>query len=223
MTKKTLVISLVLAFTFTSQLFAQTEGVSINTDNSAPDPSAILDVSSSNKGVLIPRVALMSATQPISVEKAEGLLVYNDDPTNFPKGFYYWTGSYWNQFTTNGEMDFTLTGNTLSVNGNNVDLSKYIDNTEITNVGSGKVITDEERTKLNSVKDYALVTMQNDQTTGITIDAPVKFDKINGNLSLNGVGRVTLKANKTYKLSSNSHFIFNLQYNRYLKKKFSQR
>ena len=73
--------------------------VSVNTDNSDPDPAAMLDVKSTDKGVLIPRVALVSATDPISIIKPEGLLVWNTSTTgNYPEpGFYYWDGSDWVQ------------------------------------------------------------------------------------------------------------------------------
>jgi BclA C-terminal domain len=66
------------------------------------NPSAMLDVASSNKGVLIPRVAL-SSTADIStiVAPATSLLVYNTatvgiPPNNVSPGYYYWTGTKWN-------------------------------------------------------------------------------------------------------------------------------
>lgn len=64
------------------------QGVAINNDNSAPDASAMLDVKSSNKGVLIPR---MSGTEISGiVNPAHGLLVYRADS---PEGFYYNSGT----------------------------------------------------------------------------------------------------------------------------------
>lgn len=54
-----------------SALFSQ---VAINTDGSAPEPSAVLDVSSSSKGLLIPR---MTFTQLNAIQNpVEGLMVY---------------------------------------------------------------------------------------------------------------------------------------------------
>lgn len=65
-------------------------------------PSAMLDVASTEKGVLIPRVSLTS-TLDIStiVSPATSLLVYNTatvgiPPSNVSPGYYYWTGSNWN-------------------------------------------------------------------------------------------------------------------------------
>ncbi|MCD4734851.1 MAG: hypothetical protein K8R53_02285, partial [Bacteroidales bacterium] len=76
--------------------------VSVNTDNSDPDPAAMLDVKSTDKGVLIPRVALVSTTDPISITKPDGLLVWNTSTTgNYPEaGFYYWDGSDWKKIST---------------------------------------------------------------------------------------------------------------------------
>lgn len=80
-------------------LFAQNVG--INSTGNNPDASAGLDVSFSDKGVLIPRVALTSkdAAGPIT-SPATALLVYNTAtagtaPNNVNPGYYYWNGSSW--------------------------------------------------------------------------------------------------------------------------------
>jgi len=65
--------------------------LSINTDGSSPHPSAMLEIQSNDKGILIPRV---TNTSVISTP-AEGLLVYQ---TEAPKGFYYFDGSIWQPF-----------------------------------------------------------------------------------------------------------------------------
>lgn len=64
------------------------KGVAINTDNDHAHPSAILDIKSSNMGVLIPRIT--KANRPAS--PATGLLVYQIDNT---PGFYYYDGNGW--------------------------------------------------------------------------------------------------------------------------------
>jgi hypothetical protein len=75
--------------------------VGINTDNSQPDPSAVLDLKSTNKGLLPPRVSLtaINSTDPIT-SPAIGLLVYNTanagaPPNNVVPGYYYWNGTNW--------------------------------------------------------------------------------------------------------------------------------
>lgn len=75
--------------------FAQ---VGINT--TSPDASAVLDVSSTNKGILGPRISLTSATMQLgSAPNAAGLLIYNTGPTITP-GYYFWNGSEWRVFNT---------------------------------------------------------------------------------------------------------------------------
>jgi trimeric autotransporter adhesin len=70
-------------------LFAQSIG--INDDGSNPDPSAILDVKSTTKGLLIPR---MDKTQRNAIASpATGLLIYQNGPDS--TGFHYYNGISW--------------------------------------------------------------------------------------------------------------------------------
>jgi hypothetical protein len=58
--------------------------VGINNDNSLPDPSAMLDVKSTDKGVLVPRMTQAERdliNHPAS--PATGLLIFNTDENNF--------------------------------------------------------------------------------------------------------------------------------------------
>jgi polyhydroxybutyrate depolymerase len=74
--------------------FAQ---IGINSTNSAPAPSAMLDISSSNKGLLIPRVNLLSTTDNTTIANpALSLMVFNTN-SSLPEGtgFYAWDGSNW--------------------------------------------------------------------------------------------------------------------------------
>jgi len=73
------------------QTLAQTEGVSINNTGANPDPSAILDVQSTDKGMLIPR---MDSTQRKAISNpANGLLVFDIDTD----GFWFYDGNKWNE------------------------------------------------------------------------------------------------------------------------------
>jgi len=79
---------LVIAILFATNIFAQNVG--INDDGTTPDASAMLDVKSTSKGILIPR---MTVTQRIAISNpAEGLMVYQTDDV---KGFYFFDGSAW--------------------------------------------------------------------------------------------------------------------------------
>jgi hypothetical protein len=70
--KKNLVVLAVALLCF--QSMAQ---VGINTDNSAPDPSSILDLKSTTKGMLPPR---MTTNQRMDIANpTEGLIIYNTD------------------------------------------------------------------------------------------------------------------------------------------------
>lgn len=83
---KNLLIIILLTFAIL-QLNAQ---VSINTTGSDPNSSAMLDVQSTDKGMLIPR---MTETQRDAITSpAEGLMIYQTDGT---AGFYYWNGTAW--------------------------------------------------------------------------------------------------------------------------------
>jgi len=63
----------------------------------SPDPSAILEVQSTNQGVLVPRIQLVSESVSDPVENPViSLLVYNtNNSLSKGEGFYYWTGTRW--------------------------------------------------------------------------------------------------------------------------------
>ena len=68
----------------------------------APDASAKLDVSSTNKGFLPPRVTLTSGTDNSTIASpATGLLVYNTgNNAGLVAGYYYWNGTSWATIAT---------------------------------------------------------------------------------------------------------------------------
>jgi hypothetical protein len=68
----------------------------------SPDASAKLDVSSTNKGFLPPRVTLTSGTDNTTIPNpATGLLVYNTgNNSGLVAGYYYWNGSGWATIAT---------------------------------------------------------------------------------------------------------------------------
>lgn len=94
--------------------------VAINTDGSTPDNSAMLDVKSTSKGVLIPRITL--AQRNAISSPAAGLLIFQSDNT---PGYYYNSGSpsvpVWalvgnnagtfSQWTSNGSSIYYNNGN----------------------------------------------------------------------------------------------------------------
>jgi len=88
--------------------------VSINSTGAAPNSSAMLDITSTNKGILIPRVAdTTSVSSP-----AVGLLIYR---TTSPQGFFYFDGQKWQKIGVTGSSSSVnyvdLTTN-QTINGN---------------------------------------------------------------------------------------------------------
>ena len=112
---KTLPSLLAIALFVAMATFSQAQNVGINSTGDTPDPSAMLDVSSTTKGFLAPR---MTAAQRAAINSgtfATGLLVYQTDGT---VGFYYYNGSAWtfvgNGSVTSVSVDGGSTGLTLS-------------------------------------------------------------------------------------------------------------
>jgi hypothetical protein len=99
---------------FMMPCFAQ--NVAINEDGSLPDPHAMLDIKSSNKGLLIPRMSAASRTSIVAPPK--GLLVYDTDFN----AFLYSNGSW---VIISGDTNYTYswqklaTGNNWSLSGSN--------------------------------------------------------------------------------------------------------
>ncbi|MBP7239692.1 MAG: hypothetical protein KBA14_05670, partial [Saprospiraceae bacterium] len=84
----------------------EAQGIGISADESTPDSSAILDIQSNTKGVLVPRMT--TAQREFIITPATGLLVY-DTNTN---GFWYYDGTGWSNLTSTVASGWLLTGNT---------------------------------------------------------------------------------------------------------------
>jgi hypothetical protein len=69
---------------------ALAQGVGVNTSGSAPDNSAILDVSSTNQGLLLPRMT--TAQRNAIVAPAQSLLIFNTTTSCFE---YYFSGAWY--------------------------------------------------------------------------------------------------------------------------------
>ena len=93
------IILFLLAVTISKTIF--TQGVGVNESGAAADGSAILDVSSTTKGLLVPR---MTQTQRNAISSpATGLSVYQ---TDFNDGYYYYDGSRW-VYMSHNHLDYT--------------------------------------------------------------------------------------------------------------------
>ena len=93
-------LSLVVAATILSfTLFAQ---VKIGDNPNTINPNSLLEMESTNKGLLAPRVALndVNSVSPLTAPVPAGMIVYNGSGT-LPAGFYFWSGTKWLAVQTN--------------------------------------------------------------------------------------------------------------------------
>ncbi len=79
--------TIALTITLSLQLFAQTDNVGVGT--TSPDPSAVLDIQSADKGLRMP--SMTSAQRDAIVSPAAGLIIYNTTDSCFN----YYTGTDW--------------------------------------------------------------------------------------------------------------------------------
>ncbi len=88
---------------FLAMAFAGKAQVAINETGNAPNDNAILDISSTTKGLLIPRVTTTERTNMDANLAAteDGLTVYDTDT----KSFWYWNGTGWSTMGSNGTVD----------------------------------------------------------------------------------------------------------------------
>lgn len=113
---------LVLGILCSSLVYSQ--GVAINTDGSNADASSMLDIKSTNSGMLIPR---MTQAQRNSIgSPATSLLIYQTDNT---PGFYYYDGSVWTRLSIgsdsfdDADADPSNEFQNLSISGHDITLS----------------------------------------------------------------------------------------------------
>ena len=116
------VVTFLTLFLFAGiSVFAQ---VGIKSDNTPPDPSAMLDVQSSNKGMLIPRMT--SVLRSAISSPVNGLMVYQTDDVS---GVYYYNGTLWQRIgETDGSETKVTAGSNVTVTGNGTIASPYVIN-----------------------------------------------------------------------------------------------
>lgn len=90
------------------------QSLGINNTGAAGDASSILDLSSTSKGLLIPR---MNLTQRNAISSpATGLMIYQTDNT---PGFYFYDGSSWKRTATSDNATYTA-GTGISISSNTI-------------------------------------------------------------------------------------------------------
>lgn len=87
-------------------------------------PAGALDITSTNDGLLIPRIVLTATNVATVTTPTESELVYNTatsavGPNQVTPGFYYWNGTLWVRVGAGSSNDWALTGNSGTTPGTN--------------------------------------------------------------------------------------------------------
>jgi hypothetical protein len=181
-----------------SSLFAQT-GIGTTT----PNASAKLDVYSTNKGFLPPRVTLTGVSDATTIASpAEGLLVYNLGSVGLQAGYYYWNGANWATIAT-----ATSAGNGVTAT-NMVNLYGEAYSTAIGKIAhangysftvpvSGRFLFDFTSTGYANSADFTMTFKVRQGTTDIGTDAQISASNT-VHVEYNGKVEVNLQAGTTY-------------------------
>nr|WP_294937763.1 hypothetical protein [uncultured Flavobacterium sp.] len=92
-------------------LFPLAVSAQVGINTATPNASSMLDITATDKGLLIPRISIpdLNAAAPVT-SPVTSLLVYNTNATT-GVGFHYWDGSKWTPFS--GTSHWTKTGNDI--------------------------------------------------------------------------------------------------------------
>src|SRR5690554_5001677 len=160
-----------------------------------PDKSAVVDIVSTQRGLLIPRISIpdLDAAAPVN-NPATSLFVYNTNTTS-GEGFYYWDGAKWVRFVSgnteqtvvvaageNVKVDPNVVDNTttytVGVKGGTNDGQVLV--TKIDNSGPDPVTT----TEWVDPNDFVLDALAAGNAIGIALDVNGDIEiKFNGTLS----------------------------------------
>jgi hypothetical protein len=122
---------------------------------SSPNPSAMLEIHSANKGVLFPSVALDSQTDNITITSpSDGLIVWNNGQAGLVEtGFFYWNNAKWNMLSVEGNQINPVIPGGNGGNGWNDSATNSGTNAGAhTNLALGTNTYDDLIFKVNSVK-----------------------------------------------------------------------
>ena len=181
-------------------LLLSAQGVAVNADNSPPNNSAMLDVKSTTKGMLIPRMT--TAQRGLIGSPATGLLVFDNDTNSF----WFFNGTAWTELISGTDSDnqtLNLTGSTLSISGGN---SVTIPDGDITDVTAGTGLTGGGTTgnvTLNAVGTNGLTTNADDISLGGSLNQATTITQGNFDMNhdLTGTGNFNVQDNGTTQFS----------------------
>lgn len=99
-----IVVIFLITYFFSLKTNAQ-QNIGIGTSN--PHSSAVLDVRSTNKGLLLPRVSLINDSDVVTISSPlKSLIIYNTNTLLADgEGYYFWNGNKWNKLATRNNID----------------------------------------------------------------------------------------------------------------------
>ena len=142
MKKSVIIFIMLISLLMGNILKAQNVGIGASTFT--PDASAGLEIRYTNKGLLIPRVALTSTTDVTTIPSpANSLLVYNTGTGGLsPAGYYYWDGSQWVRLATGTGLNCSSTNYLIKSDGSSGICTDIIENNN-RNIGIGATPIDD--------------------------------------------------------------------------------
>lgn len=173
------VFSLLFTFFSVSSLFAQ-----IGMGTITPDASSVLDISATDKGILIPRVSLSAITDTQldgSNTAATGLLIFNTNNATTGgdgAGYYYFNGTIWERLITSAiDTDWTIVGGNIERQSGDV----YIGDTSGTNndifISNRLIDWDNTTYYIDPGAENVMNEIQFD--SGTAVDASIRFTEQN--------------------------------------------
>jgi hypothetical protein len=145
---------------------AYAQSLAVNTTGAAANASAMVDISSTTKGLLIPR--MLQAERDLIGSPATGLMIYQ---TNNTPGVYQYNGTSWVQLTNAGQ-NWSILGNTgtsIATNflgsADNVDVAFRTNNTETFRMTNG------QRLLIGATTPTAPGTQKMEVSSGATLNA----------------------------------------------------
>lgn len=168
-----------------------------------PDASAKLDISSTSKGLLVPR---MTSAQKTAISlPANGLLVYQTDGTT---GFYVNTGSAASPVWLRVNTDWTKSGNDISYSIGNVSTTGNLTGGSATTSklsGFGTVVTPKSAGFTFAATDNGTV-INMSATTAVTITIPSGLpDGFNCMVFQSGTGQITFSGSGVTLINRNGY------------------
>jgi len=180
------------------------QNVGINSDGSAPNASAGLDVSFTNKGLLIPRVALTSTTDVTTISSpATSLLIYNTSTaSDVTPGYYYYDGAAWQKLSiSTTTSQWNISGSNVYYTSGNVGIGVSNPNYKLHIDGADNPLF--LRRVLLGTSSDSILTIANGIVRKLPFGSVSQWTTSGSNLTYSGgnIGIGTLSAlNPTYKL-----------------------